>query len=280
MTPLLLAFNADALLHAGGRLHPVLVHFPLGLLLSAAAYETLNLIRGKPTLAAPTAVMIVLGALGAVAAAGTGWINGEYEPHGQAVATLLFRHRWLGVAVAVLSTLLALSLAFGRTSPSRGQRTLQTATLLGLAGLTGLTGHLGGSMVYGEDYIFEPLREAFNAPKTRLPSQATAPVSLPAGTVVDFARDIRPIFESRCYTCHGPEKQKGNLRLDARKFVFEGDPKNWVICVGNSAGSELVRRLELPPDDEEHMPPKDPPLSGLQIAQIKAWIDQQAPWPE
>lgn len=277
MTLTLLAMDADALLRAGGRLHPVLVHFPIALLISAAAVEFLALVRKKPGFASPTTTMIVLGALAAIAAAGSGWLNGDHEPHGQAVATLLFRHRWLGVSAAALSTLLAIWVV---STPATSSRGIKTAVLLALAPLVGLTGHLGGSMVYGEDYFFEPFRADDRPPSPEKGIAKPAAFELPAGTVVDFAKDIKPIFDDRCISCHGPDKQKGNLRLDKRSYAFAGTEDTWPIQPGSADKSDLVRRIELPSSDDDHMPPKDPALTPRQIALIRAWINQNANWPE
>ena len=54
-------------------------------------------------------------------------------------------------------------------------------------------------------------------------AQISAPVKAdppqPSAGPIDFARDVRPIFQSRCLGCHGPGKQKGGLRLDRRAFL-------------------------------------------------------------
>src|SRR5688500_13988749 len=43
-----------------------------------------------------------------------------------------------------------------------------------------------------------------------------------SGGVVDFARDVKPILATHCYECDGAQKQKGGLRLDSKRHVFEG----------------------------------------------------------
>jgi hypothetical protein len=43
-----------------------------------------------------------------------------------------------------------------------------------------------------------------------------------AAEPIDFKRDIQPIFEQRCYECHGEKKQKSGLRLDRKAAVFKG----------------------------------------------------------
>lgn len=92
---------------------------------------------------------------------------------------------------------------------------------------------------------------------------------------VDFAKEILPILEDRCIKCHGPEKQKGKLRLDTREFAIKH-----VIIPGDADESELVERIILPADDEDVMPPegKGDRLSEKEVALVKRWINEGAEW--
>src|SRR6267142_1269861 len=90
---------------------------------------------------------------------------------------------------------------------------------------------------------------------------------------VDFARDVQPIFKSACYQCHGPEKQKGKLRLDAKAIALHGGKSGKAIVPGRADESELLRRLTSK-DEDERMPQDREPLTAEQIAVIRAWIEQ------
>src|SRR6266480_3947549 len=97
---------------------------------------------------------------------------------------------------------------------------------------------------------------------------------------VDFARDVRPIFERACVKCHGTEKQKGGLRLDRAKEalgVLESGKKS--IVAGKPDESELMRRV-MAVDADERMPSKGPPLEAQEVAILRKWIEQGAVWPE
>src|SRR4051794_40291461 len=96
---------------------------------------------------------------------------------------------------------------------------------------------------------------------------------------VDFARDVQPIFKSACYQCHGAEKQKGKLRLDAKTLALHGGKSGKSIVPGHADQSELLKRITSK-DDDERMPQDREPLSADQIAIIKAWIEQGANWPD
>lgn len=97
---------------------------------------------------------------------------------------------------------------------------------------------------------------------------------------VDFAAQIQPIFAKRCYECHGPDENEGDLRLHARADAFPANEDHWVIRPGKPGDSELVRRLKLPKSDDEIMPAEGDPLSPEQIDLIERWIAEGAAWPE
>ncbi len=100
-----------------------------------------------------------------------------------------------------------------------------------------------------------------------------------AAAAVDFVRDIKPLFEDRCVSCHGADKRKGGLRLTNRRDAFTpADTGEPVIRPGDPKGSLLLRRLSAPDDDR--MPPEGARLSKAQIATIRRWISAGAVWPE
>lgn len=102
----------------------------------------------------------------------------------------------------------------------------------------------------------------------------------PAKTTVDFTRDIRPLLEAKCYSCHGTEKQKSGYRLDDRILAFAGgDTYTAPIVPGDSAVSPLIHLIAgLEP--ESVMPLEGEPLTPEQIGLFRAWIDQGAVWPD
>ncbi|MBN12096.1 MAG: hypothetical protein CMI17_03710 [Opitutaceae bacterium] len=103
--------------------------------------------------------------------------------------------------------------------------------------------------------------------------------SVPAAFAVDFEKDILPIFEEHCFSCHGPKKQKGEIRLDRRAHLLRGgDSGIPSVIPGDSAESYLIELFE-DPDPEFRMPFEEDPLSSSQIALIEEWIDEGANWP-
>src|SRR5690348_11256364 len=83
----------------------------------------------------------------------------------------------------------------------------------------------------------------------------------PAGGKVEFAKDIQPIFESRCYNCHGPKKQEASLRFDQKAAALKGGESGPVILPGKSAESLLVIAVARIRDDLK-MPKKGEALNA------------------
>ena len=113
------------------------------------------------------------------------------------------------------------------------------------------------------------------------PLFAAAALSLaPARAAVDFAKDVVPILQSRCVECHGPDKQKGKLRLDSKADLLKGGKDGEVVKPGDAANSEVVKRILLPKDNDDRMPSKGEPLTAAQIETLKNWINEGAKWPD
>lgn len=103
---------------------------------------------------------------------------------------------------------------------------------------------------------------------------------LPAHAAVDFAKQVVPILRNHCLECHGADKQKAKLRLDLKADTFKGGKGGPVIKVGDAEASELHKRVILPKDNDDRMPPEGEVLSAEQVAILKAWINEGAEWPE
>ena len=101
-----------------------------------------------------------------------------------------------------------------------------------------------------------------------------------AASKPDFAKDIGPILAKNCIECHGPEKQKGKLRLDSKDAAFKGGDSGLAgIVPGKSADSKVYKAITLPKGHDDIMPPKGEPLAKATTDLIKAWIDAGADWP-
>ncbi len=91
-----------------------------------------------------------------------------------------------------------------------------------------------------------------------------------------FEKNVRPMFAARCVSCHGPDKQKGGLRLDSRAALLAGGDRGPAVVEGKPDDSLLVRALGHA--DELKMPPKAK-LPAAEIAAVTEWVRLGAPWP-
>lgn len=114
------------------------------------------------------------------------------------------------------------------------------------------------------------------------PSGAASKLALPpaASLPVDFLKDIQPILSNSCYECHGPQKQKGGLRLDQRTAALGGGDSGALLNPGKSAESLMIQAVAGTKNDLARMPKKRDPLTPEQIGLLRGWIDQGAKWPE
>lgn len=115
---------------------------------------------------------------------------------------------------------------------------------------------------------------------------AAAVTSLLAGSAgaadakIDFAKDIQPLLEKSCVSCHGAEKQKGDLRLDSRAATLKGGKDGASVVPGQADKSDLYRRVTLAPGSDDIMPSKGDLLTKAQTDLIRDWINQGANWPD
>ncbi|MDA1014781.1 MAG: DUF1553 domain-containing protein [Planctomycetota bacterium] len=101
---------------------------------------------------------------------------------------------------------------------------------------------------------------------------------MPAAGDVDYVRDIKPIFKTHCFSCHGALKQQSGLRLDTGRSMLKGGESGPAIVRKNVAGSLLVSRITAA-DATLRMPPEGTPLSPDEIRLIRAWITSGATSP-
>lgn len=101
-----------------------------------------------------------------------------------------------------------------------------------------------------------------------------------AAEEVDFAKQIKPIFEVKCLQCHGPEKTKGKLRLDTKEGLAKGSENGPVIVAGKPDESTLYQLVNQPKTSDDRMPPDGDPLTKEEIAAINKWITEGAKWPD
>ncbi len=289
------AFTAEQWGEFYARLHPVLLHFPIGLCLAALFMECVALV--SPPARSTRRWMYGLLAASAVFAASSGWMLGEGADYS---GELVDEHRRFGVAAAVLSLLVATLDLMGR-----GRRAAAARGTLALlcAGVIGTAGHHGGMITHGRTFL-SAAAPAWLAPYLTEESEGTSAPSASAGAAElsagqgtqGAAQGAAPVaedesaaggldddaglehlvstFRARCFECHNEDKSKGGLRLDELAGWEDG------VDLESPEDSELLYRVLLPRDDVDAMPPKGAALDEASIKALRGWIDAGAPTDE
>ncbi|MBC8353792.1 MAG: DUF1553 domain-containing protein [Planctomycetes bacterium] len=96
---------------------------------------------------------------------------------------------------------------------------------------------------------------------------------------VDYEREVKPIFQARCYSCHAALKQESELRLDTGVAIRQGGEGGPAVIPGTSETSPLWKRITAT-DESTRMPPEGEPLTNEQVQLIRHWIAQGAVSPK
>lgn len=264
-----------------GRLHPLIVHFPIGLLVIALVLELFTLNKKNQELRSAINFLLIIGALSAMVAIVFGLLLKNQDQYSGSV---LLIHQWSGIATAIFAgATVALHRLVIRHNKRHLLKTYRAILIFTVLGVT-VAGHYGASLTHGADFLTSVLPWN-NASRnsdfdiTQFSNDGTAP-ALKVNQIADLNLEVRSIFAHNCYKCHSAEKMKGELRLDKKVFVMKGGESGDVISPGHPEESEMIRRLRLPRADEESMPPKGKTLSEKEIATLQLWIKMGAPWPD
>lgn len=253
-----------------GRFHPVIVHLPIGMLLLAGILELVSArFRTFRVLRHATAFVLYLGAIGAALAVFAGLLlsmEGGYDPD------LLSTHKWIGIAVASGAVAAAcLRVVLDQRRGSRVVYRIYATVLAATVTLLLAAGHLGGSLTHGPTYLTQ-----------YMPAPIKAVAGISAGRRYEIANVdsalifhdlVKPILDRRCVDCHGPSKTRGGLRLDTPEGLQEGGDSGPVVSAGSPSSSDLLRRVTLPLEHEDVMPPDgELPLTVGETELIRWWI--------
>lgn len=240
-----------------GRLHPVFVHLPIGILLFAALLFFASKKQKFANMSLAVAPALAIGSFFSILSCITGYLLSISDAYNE---DIIFKHQWLGIATAVTSV--ACYFVYQKKRVIFGL----FITLLSI--LIMATGHYGGSLTHGADY----LTASFNN-STSTNNKVIANIN----EAVVYTDIIEPILATKCYSCHGESKQKGKLRLDLPNYILQGGEEGKVLTPFQPGSSEIINRLLLPTSNEEHMPPKEKPqLTKDEVALLHWWIESGA----
>lgn len=135
-----------------GRFHPVSTHFPVALMYVAVLAEAFAWWTKRESWLQTVRFLVVLGALGALAAASLGWINASFTSYVGSSVAILKWHRWLGTFTALWTVICAVLVVIADCREGSPERQRFRGALLVGAGLVGISGFLGSALIYGLDH--------------------------------------------------------------------------------------------------------------------------------
>ncbi len=253
-----------------GRLHPLIVHLPIGFLVMGLMILVLD--RSQDKYQKITCFIFFWATFSSLIAVLTGTVQYAREgyPWEEVGAHLI-----LGVLTFVFSFLMYLKLRDFKPFTTFSKQFLGYSLLFVLL----ITGHLGGNLTHGKDHLTEPLpqglKEAFGmeipSRELLLDPESYRELSLYSGV-------IQPILNQKCVSCHNPQKTKGKLLLHNYKGIMDGGEEGLIISSAKTDESEILRRINLPRDEKKHMPPKAKiQLTKAEIKLIAQWVESGAP---
>ena len=241
-----------------GHFHVVFVHLPIGILLIALLLLWLRKNEKYKISHEAIKIILLMGVVFALLSCITGYILSTTDNYEK---PLVDWHMWMGIGVAIVSMFLYMKFARNEFD------IIYKLLAIGLFILIVITGHLGGSLTHGSDYI------SFNFNSDDNDTAKIKPLANVEEVKV-YDSVIRPIFQTRCYSCHSSKRQKGSLRLDEYELILKGGKDGKIISSGNPDNSDMIKRILLPDEDDKHMPPRGKPqLTNEQIALLHWWIE-------
>lgn len=253
-----------------GRLHPLVVHFPISLLWVGLVLECLQWRKKSDQFLSAIGVILWIGTVTAALAVGLGFILINQDDYSGNSITV---HQWSGIASTIFS---GLTLYAYRTKEYKIYRILFILTVLGVS----FAGHYGAMLTHGEDYLALTKEEK----KPSMALNSSLQVEKLTGKInqnqkQDLGVEARNILANHCFDCHSIKKSKGKLRLDALAYALKGGKEGPALVIGHPEKSEMIRRIKLPASDDEAMPTKGKRLSKKEIEILEIWVKQGAPWP-
>lgn len=260
--------------------HSVVLHFPIGFLTAAFLLEIYCLFRPSTELRRVTLLIVWLSLLSGIASAALGLLRADAGDYN---IQALQMHRLFGLAVPgiTLVTLIFQHLSF-RNQTHRGWNFGYRGLLCSTMALLMIAGHMGGNLTHGSGYLTQNapgfVRDLLEEETAAAPEATTAELDEKQKFYVE---KVQPIFTSKCVSCHGSEKQKGGYRLDLPELALKtGKSGQPAIVPGDPTESQLVRRILLPQQSDDAMPPEGKqPLAMDEIATILDWIKAGAAIP-
>ncbi len=243
------------LLQSFGRMHPLLLHLPIGMLVLLVLFWFAKREIPLASYFSIQSFSIHIIAFFSVITAVIGLFLSQEAAY---ESSLTNQHKWTGVSFNFVTYAM---LIWHNRFPER-QTFFNFLMVVGLILLI-IAGHLGGSITHGADFVIAPIKEKKSIEIT--------------DTTTVFNATIQPTLEAKCYNCHNQNKSKGELIMTSAADLMKGGEHGAIWMAGNPDSSHIMQRLYLPLADELHMPPKGKPqLTETEVKVFYEWIKNGA----
>jgi uncharacterized membrane protein len=241
-----------------GKLHPLVVHLPIGTLVLVGVFIFLWKQRNVAGMEKAISIGLLISLLGAIFSVVFGLLLMQDGDYG---AGTIDQHQWLGIILTIYTLVLYLQ-SQNIILPKR----LIHLSYLPAMILLSITGHLGGTLTHGEGYLEQALFGENETGQQHLPS---------VDSIVLYADLIRPILDENCVQCHSAGNAQGNLDLSSWEGLQKGHVDHHGL-LSHAEESELYERISLPQDHVDFMPPRGEGLDYIEVELIRFWLDQGA----
>ena len=204
-----------------GHFHPLLVHLPIGILLLALLLQWLSRKEQYTLSHSVMKIIWIIGVFAALLSCITGYLLSLSDDYEETTVSL---HMWMAIALTAVALLIC-----ARIFAKKFDLVYKAASIVLLL-LIFVTGHLGGTLTHGSGYLSLDFKAKKFASKPKIIANVQE-----ARAYDDV---VQPLLETKCYGCHGPNKQKGGLRLDDSLHLRgRGLPSDWGGTNNSSAST-------------------------------------------
>ena len=242
-----------------GRTHPLVLHFPVVLVVLYALlilfFQTQKKIDESNLDIAD--LILQLAAVSSAVTALAGFFLSKEEGYD---ADALQWHKWSGVAISLFMLLWS----YFKKALHERKLTAFATSIVALV-LIVIAGHQGAGITHGQNFVLAPI-----TPEKKLAVASPEDAEL-------YTHLVQPILEAKCISCHNSKKAKGELVMETEALLLKGG-KNGVLWDSTSADLGLMlRRIHLPLEEKKHMPPQGKPqLTDDEIVILRHWIQKGA----
>ncbi|RYE15138.1 MAG: cytochrome C, partial [Sphingobacteriales bacterium] len=213
-------------LQSVGRMHPMLLHFPIVLLMLAMLLEFFRFrqaYNGEKLYQNFTTGLLLTGVLLSAVTVVMGLFLSKEEGY---TGDALWWHKWTGVAVVFVSSAIYWSrnTTWYKAPLAKAGAVITTLCLI-------VAGHYGATLTHGDNFVLAPI---------------TLARQVPIDQAIVFDDVVMPIFSAKCLSCHNLDKAKGSLVMEDANSLLKGGKSGKLFVAGKPEISLLLERVHLP----------------------------------